>query len=326
MRYWWVNQNQTFKHEFSGGYLWSPKRKANNSINPFYEFMREVAPGDLILSFVGTEIRAVAIAVSHAYPCPKPDEFGAVGQNWHLIGWKVDCHYHKLHNPIRPKDHIAVLRPLLPTKYAPLQASGDGLQGVYLTELTFAFIETVASLVGSELKFLMRGDLARDDLELPRAGKSMIEWEEQIRTRIEGDNTIEETEKRSIILARRGQGKFKDNVRKLESFCRVTKVDRIEHLRASHCKPWRDSDNYERISGENGLLLTPTIDHLFDEGFISFEDGGDLLVSPVAHGPSLVKMGIRVGERVNVGRFSDGQKHFLDYHRNEIFKEAQIKR
>jgi hypothetical protein len=27
MRYWWVNQNQTYAQEISGGYLWSPKRK-----------------------------------------------------------------------------------------------------------------------------------------------------------------------------------------------------------------------------------------------------------------------------------------------------------
>jgi 2-polyprenyl-6-methoxyphenol hydroxylase-like FAD-dependent oxidoreductase len=26
MRYWWVNQNQTHRHELGGGYLWSPKR------------------------------------------------------------------------------------------------------------------------------------------------------------------------------------------------------------------------------------------------------------------------------------------------------------
>jgi hypothetical protein len=50
MRYWWVNQNQTFRHELGGGYLWSPKRKANGHRNPFYETMREVAPGNLVLS------------------------------------------------------------------------------------------------------------------------------------------------------------------------------------------------------------------------------------------------------------------------------------
>ena len=39
MRYWWVNQNQTYRQEVKGGYLWSPKRTANGARNPFYEFM-----------------------------------------------------------------------------------------------------------------------------------------------------------------------------------------------------------------------------------------------------------------------------------------------
>ena len=51
MRYWWVNQNQTYRHEVQGGYLWSPKSNANGARNAFYESMREVAPGDLIFSF-----------------------------------------------------------------------------------------------------------------------------------------------------------------------------------------------------------------------------------------------------------------------------------
>ena len=48
MRYWWVNQNQTYRHEIRGGYLWSPKRRSNQTQNPFYDFMREVAPGDIV--------------------------------------------------------------------------------------------------------------------------------------------------------------------------------------------------------------------------------------------------------------------------------------
>jgi hypothetical protein len=46
--------------------------------------------------------------------------------------------------------------------------------------------------------------------------------------------------------------------------CRITGVDRVEHLRASHCKPWRDSSDSERLDGENGLLLTPAIDRVLD--------------------------------------------------------------
>ncbi len=40
--------------EIAGGYLWSPRRNANDARNPFYESMREVSPGDLIFSFADT--------------------------------------------------------------------------------------------------------------------------------------------------------------------------------------------------------------------------------------------------------------------------------
>jgi putative restriction endonuclease len=56
MGYWWVNQNQTYRHEVQGGYLWSPNRNVNGARNPFHESMREVAPGDLIFSFMDTRI------------------------------------------------------------------------------------------------------------------------------------------------------------------------------------------------------------------------------------------------------------------------------
>ena len=86
MRYWWVNQNQTYRHEISGGYLWSPKRNANGARNPFYESMREVSPGDIIFSFRDTRIAALGIARSYCYESPKPTEFGTAGSYWEAIG------------------------------------------------------------------------------------------------------------------------------------------------------------------------------------------------------------------------------------------------
>lgn len=38
----------------------------------FYEFMREVAPGDIVFSFYRTRIHAIGIAESYCYECPKP--------------------------------------------------------------------------------------------------------------------------------------------------------------------------------------------------------------------------------------------------------------
>lgn len=93
---------------------------------------------------------------------------------------------------------------------------------------------------------------------------------------------------------------------RIETCCRITKVENPAHLRASHCKPWRNSSNAERLNGENGLLLTPSIDHLFDRGFISFENTGRLIVSPVAHRESLQRMGISTEVPVNVVDFSEG--------------------
>ena len=108
----------------------------------------------------------------------------------------------------------------------------------------------------------------------------------------------------------------------LEKGCRITGVENSAHLVPSHCKPWRDATNDERLDGENGLLLTPSIDHLFDRGFISFENSGRLIISPIAHQQSLQRMGIRVDEAVNVGSFTNGQKRYLEFHRDAILLQS----
>ncbi len=322
MRYWWVNQNQTYAQEISGGYLWSPKRKANGKRNAFYEAMREVAPGDAVFSFRDTRVAALGIARSYCYESPKPTEFGNVGSNWGAIGWKVEVAFRELTNQVRPKDHIGELRPLLPAKYSPLRPTGDGLQSVYLTEITATLASALNRLIGNEANQV--ADAGRvierpDRFSLPPE-PTLEEWERRIESNIQADQRLDETERRALILARRGQGLFRANVQIIERACRVTKVERREHLIASHIKPWRDSSNDERLSSENGLLLTPTIDHLFDKGFISFEGDGELIVSPVADPTSLQRMGIPVDRRVQVGAFSEGQRKSLDYHRDNILR------
>jgi hypothetical protein len=319
MRYWWVNQNQTYRHEIQGGYLWSPKRNANGARNPFYESMREVSPGDLVFSFKDTRIFAVGIAQSYCWESPKPLEFGSAGQNWENIGWKVKVDFTELKNIIRPKDHMAVLGPLLPEKYSPLQPNGNGLQSVYLTELPESLAEILIGLIGQEIALL---SLAAKEI-LPAPFDDLDYWEHKIELEIIADISVRETEKLAIVKARVGQGVYKERVRSIESKCRITGVENPVHLVASHCKPWRDSSNEERLDGENGLLLTPSIDHLFDRGFISFENSGELIISPVAHRPSLQFMGIETEQIINVGSFSSGQKLFLDFHRNQVLLKSK---
>jgi hypothetical protein len=228
----------------------------------------------------------------------------------------VRVQFTRLNHRMRPKDHMGVLRPLLPERYAPLQPNGNGIQSVYLTELPAALAETLAGLIGAEAHALI-GSVAvgapmqtSDDLDM---------WEHKIESDIERDSTIPATDREAIVRARCGQGIFKQRVMEIEQRCRITGVTHPVHLIASHCKPWRDSTNAERLDGENGLLLTPNIDHLFDPGFIGFEGNGNLIVSPVAHRASLERMGIDTRGPVNVGTFTQGQRQFfLEYHRDMV--------
>jgi putative restriction endonuclease len=135
VRYWWVNQNQTYRQEQEGGYLWSPKRNKGDRKNPFYETMREVSPGDLVFAFKDTFVASNGVAQSYCWESPKPTEFGTAGDYWTDVGWKVKVQFTPLDHRLRPKEHMPVLRPLLPDKYAPLQPNGNGIQSVYLTEL-----------------------------------------------------------------------------------------------------------------------------------------------------------------------------------------------
>ena len=88
MRYWWVNQNQTYTTEVRGNFMWLPKTNANGARNPFYDFMREVAPGDIVFSFCNTRIKALGIVTGPAQTAPNPD-FCTAGGNWAHEGWFV---------------------------------------------------------------------------------------------------------------------------------------------------------------------------------------------------------------------------------------------
>ncbi len=309
MRYWWANQNKTYKNEVHGGFLWSPKTKSNGARNRFYDNMCEIAVGDVVFSFSDTRIKAIGVVTELAQSSPKPD-FGTAGIEWSNDGWLVQVEFNELSSAIRPKDHIALLRPHLPPKYSPLQDTGDGLQSVYLAAVPDSMAIVLQELIGSEYSSAF-GHLINEVDSSDVAGNEHD-------TALQGRTDIGATEKIQLVKARRGQGVFKANVRLNETGCRITGITDPLHLRASHIKPWRNSTDTEKLNGCNGLLLAPHVDHLFDKGLISFEDDGTMLVSPSLEGDVLEKWGIP--SQLNVGIFRSEQNVFLAYHRSEVFK------
>lgn len=319
-RYWWVNQKQTHRHEIGGGYLWSPKRRADESRNRFYDNMKEVAPGDLVFSYWNTAVRAWGTLRSFGYDAPKPTEFGEAGRNWSQIGYRADVDYVRLTRPVEPRAAWDEIRRLLPEKYSPLNpANGRGLQSVYLAALPDelgALLWRLVADAGNDLQVRDGRDLLVASAEEPEREN----WERHELLAI-GAAEIESTEREALVKSRRGQGAFRLRVAQVERSCRITRVTNPAYLIASHIKPWRHATNDERLSAQNGLMLAPQADFLFDRGFISFGDGR-VIISPRADEKSLVKLGVDPDRPPEVGSFSSEQERFLEFHRAEIFRKA----
>ncbi|WP_235617046.1 HNH endonuclease [Lysinibacillus mangiferihumi] len=106
------------------------------------------------------------------------------------------------------------------------------------------------------------------------------ELEEEFRALQQVENLpITDTEKERMVKARIGQGKFKKLLIERECKCALCGVTDPRVLIASHIKPWSVSTNEERLDENNGLLLCPNHDALFDKHLISFDVHGKIVIS-----------------------------------------------
>jgi hypothetical protein len=274
MRYWWVNQNKTLKYEITGGYMWSPKTKSNGGSNKFYDYMTEVEVGDVVFSFADTKISFIGIATGKAYSASKPNEFDD-NESWSNDGWLVPVEFYELKDSIRPKNHIQTIKDYLPSKYSPLQDNGNGNQGVYLTEVPVELADALSSLLVNQVQDIIEQHTDEDFTYIEVSNADAVAINE-IRQR----KDIQEPEKLRLVKSRNGQGLFKDRLKEIELGCRITGLTDVKYLIASHIKPWAKSNDFEKLDGNNGLLLSPHIDKLFDSGYISFEDRGSMILSP----------------------------------------------
>jgi hypothetical protein len=326
-RFWWVNHKQTVRQEIDRQYLWSPKTSSNGARNQFYDNMRRASPGDLVLSYANQVVRYVGRVADFAFTAPKPTEFGSTGAYWLNEGWLLPVFWTELDPPVRPKAFIDVLGPLLPKRYSPIRpATGDGNQGVYLAEVSKPAFDAVVAASAINYQLLARGGANSLTFQVVKE-----ELDDRVENNIRADGRLDSTVKDAVIQARRGQGKFRANVEAIEKVCRLTKITNPSLLIASHIKPWRSCETAsERLDGMNGLLLTPDADLLFDRGFITFQDDGEVRVSPRFDSEDLRRLGLgdlalpRLGFSEapvawRTDAFSPEQCSYLGYHRSEVY-------
>ena len=88
------------------------------------------------------------------------------------------------------------------------------------------------------------------------------------------------TERKGLVTSRVGQGYFRNLlIEKYDNKCAVTKSSLHSILIASHIVPWSESTEEERLDVNNGILLSPLYDALFDKHLISFNDDGMIVIS-----------------------------------------------
>ncbi len=99
--------------------------------------------------------------------------------------------------------------------------------------------------------------------------------------------------------------------------CAVTGLDIPELLRASHIKPWAVAEDKERLDVYNGFLLSPNLDLLFDQGFITFDENGKLIISSMLNADNRLRLGLKDDMHLNL---TQNHIHYLQYHWEHIYK------
>ena len=132
-------------------------------------------------------------------------------------------------------------------------------------------------------------------------------------------NNEKNLSKKTEIETRLGQGKYRNELIELWEKCSITEFIKTDFLIASHIKPWRISENEEKVDKYNGLLLTPNFDKLFDKGYISFESDGSIILSKFLTKTEYNKLGIFSNSKLY--KVFEENKKYLKFHKENIFME-----
>lgn len=121
--------------------------------------------------------------------------------------------------------------------------------------------------------------------------------------------------KEGISKIRLKQGVFREALINIYGQkCMICKVQGKEFVIASHIKPYSKSNFNEATDTNNGLLLCPNHDKLFDLGFISFDNNGKILISNKNKNIHTL-----LGEYNVFLPYNYKDNKHLKYHREEIF-------
>lgn len=129
-----------------------------------------------------------------------------------------------------------------------------------------------------------------------------------------------DTERRGLVTSRVGQGYYRQQIiERWGGKCPITGISIKSLLISSHIVPWSESNDEERLDVNNGILLSPIFDALFDKHLISFSDDGLIMISRSIAPDQRSKLGLSESLSIPV---SKGMKRYMKRHRKR-FKKGQ---
>ena len=125
------------------------------------------------------------------------------------------------------------------------------------------------------------------------------------------------TERSGLITSRVGQGAYRKSILHRWSYrCAATGYNDTRILIASHIQSWKNSSDTQRLDVDNGILLSPDFDALFDKHLISFEPSGKIILGSELKKIALGSLGITGKEKIN--NLTEGNKYYLNLHNQHI--------
>lgn len=291
--YYWVNQGKTYEEEKAGGYLWAPVE--NEKGNSFFHWsnMSKLDINDIVFNYYKGNILGYCIITSKTYNAPIPTEFSQ-NVEWLNNGYMTDAEYHSFYSPINIKSKFEQIKDYLPEKYSPLNNTKKANQG-YLYKIDKILAKKLFSIANINIEAISTVREKKVEYKIPDI-----------------------TSRKGLVTSRVGQGQYRRKIlKRWNNKCAVTGSNLTEILIASHIVPWRDSTNEERLDVDNGILLSPIYDALFDKHYISFDEFGGIILSEVYTYFQFQKLGVSGNERIE--NLSQGNQKYLERHRKKLY-------
>ncbi|RNF40389.1 HNH endonuclease [Planococcus salinus] len=255
-----VMQGETYQQEQNAGILWTPLTDKSGMVPHSWNRMQELKKGDRVFHYVKGQIVAISVIVKGCRKGKGPDGTSEA--------FTAAAEYRELDVPLPVKEYFGAIKPLLPLKYSPFQEDASGNSG-YL--------------------YPCNEELAMKLLELI-SGQNIFTWEqEQLELAIEVVRKTEHNPLMTLVAEmeleiktkmRRGHEQFRASLQPLwKNECPLCGVAIDAALTASYAKPWKDSDDAERLDPYNGILLCANHAALYTAGLIAFTGGGRLRVA-----------------------------------------------